>query len=270
MSKRKNPLSAIYMVLVFTFLYAPIAVLIVNSFNQSKSRTVWTGFTLDWYAKLFHNTTIIKSLGTTFIVAIAASVIATVLSTLAAIGIYSMKRRTRKVIMDVTYMPILNPEIVTGVSLMLLFVFVGVEFGYLTLILAHVTFCVPYVILNVMPKLRQMDMSLCDAARDLGASGSQVFGKVILPELMPGIVTGFLMSLTYSIDDFVISYFTYGADSQTLSITIYAMTRRKVSPEINALSAIIFLVILTVLIIMNIDDSRKAKKAKKAQRRISA
>lgn len=261
--KKKNPLSAIYLVLVFIFLYAPIAVLIVNSFNKSKSRTVWTGFTLDWYSKLFHNTTILKSLTTTFIVAIAASVIATVLGTIAAIGIFNMKKGTRRLIMNVTYMPILNPEIVTGVSLMLLFVFAGIEFGYLTLILAHVTFCVPYVILNVMPKLRQMDMSLCDAARDLGCNSSKVFSKVIIPQIMPGILTGFLMSITYSIDDFVISYFTYGASSQTLSITIYAMTRRKVSPEINALSAIIFLVILTVLVIMNIDDSRKAKKLRK-------
>lgn len=260
MIKKRSPLKVLYITILFTFLYAPIAVLIVNSFNSSKSRTVWTGFTLDWYRKLFHNTTIIKSLGTTLIVAFAASVIATVLGTLASVGIYSMRKRTRKIIMDITYMPILNPEIVTGVSLMLLFVFVGVEMGYLTLILAHVTFCIPYVILSVMPKLRQMDMSLCDAARDLGASETQVFGKVVIPEIMPGILSGFLMSITYSIDDFVISYFTYGADSQTLSITIYAMTRRKVSPEINALSTIIFLVILAVLVLMNVHDSRKAKK----------
>lgn len=263
MTRKRNPVKNVYMTLIFTFLYAPIAVLIVNSFNRSKSRTVWTGFTFDWYVKLFQNTTIIKSLGTTLIVALCASVVATVLGTFASVGIYAMKKRTRKIIMDVTYMPILNPEIVTGVSLMLLFVSVGIEMGYITLILAHVTFCVPYVILSVMPKLRQMDTALCDAARDLGASEAQVFGKVVIPEIMPGILSGFLMSITYSIDDFVISYFTYGADSQTLSITIYAMTRRKVSPEINALSTIIFLVILAVLVIMNVRDSRKAKKVQR-------
>ena len=163
-------------------------------------------------------------------------------------------------VMNITYMPILNPEIVTGVSLMLLFVFAGIDFGYVTLILAHVCFCTPYVILNVLPKIRQMDMSLCEAAMDLGCNNRQVYGKVIIPEIMPGILTGFLMSLTYSIDDFVISYFTYGAESQTLSITIYAMTRRKVSPEINALSTIIFLVVLTVLLVMNISDIQKHKK----------
>jgi len=189
-----------------------------------------------------------------------ASVLATVLGTAAAIGISGMKKGTRSAIMNITYMPILNPEIVTGVSLMLLFVFAGIDFGYVTLILAHVCFCTPYVILNVLPKIRQMDMSLCEAAMDLGCNQRQVYGKVIIPEIMPGILTGFLMSLTYSIDDFVISYFTYGAESQTLSITIYAMTRRKVSPEINALSTIIFLVVLTILLVMNISDVRKYKK----------
>lgn len=258
--KKRNFFSNAWMVLVFTFLYAPIGVLIAYSFNSSKSRTVWTGFTLDWYKKLFHNEEIIKSLGVTLVVALVASVLATVLGTAAAIGIRNMKKGTRTAIMNVTYMPIINPEIVTGVSLMLLFVFAGIDFGYVTLILAHVCFCTPYVILNVLPKLRQMDMSLCEAAMDLGCSSRQVYGKVIIPEIMPGILTGFLMSLTYSIDDFVISYFTYGAESQTLSITIYAMTRRKVSPEINALSTIIFLVVLTILLVMNISDVQKHKK----------
>lgn len=258
--KKKNFASRAWLALVFTFLYAPIGVLIAYSFNSSKSRTVWTGFTLDWYKKLFHNEEIIKSLGVTLVVALVASVLATVLGTAAAIGISGMKKGTRSAIMNITYMPILNPEIVTGVSLMLLFVFAGIDFGYVTLILAHVCFCTPYVILNVLPKIRQMDMSLCEAAMDLGCNQRQVYGKVIIPEIMPGILTGFLMSLTYSIDDFVISYFTYGAESQTLSITIYAMTRRKVSPEINALSTIIFLVVLTILLVMNINDVRKHKK----------
>lgn len=252
----KKAISRIYIGIVFAFLYIPIIVLIVNSFNASKSRTVWTGFTFDWYKKLFTNTTIINSLLNTLLVALIASVFATILGTAAAIGIYSMKKGFRSTIINITYLPILNPEIVTGVSLMLLFVAMKLDFGYLTLILSHITFCVPYVILNVMPKLRQMNRNVYDAALDLGCNPAQAFFKVVIPEIMPGILTGFLMSITYSIDDFVISYFTYGPTSQTLSITIFSMTRRKVSPEVNALSAIIFVVIFTVLLIMNFRDAR--------------
>ncbi len=257
---KKMTFSRIYTGLIFLFLYIPIGVLIVNSFNASKSRTVWTGFTLDWYSKLFHNETIMTSLLNTLIVALIASVAATILGTAAAIGIYNMNHVARRFIMNITMIPNLNPEIVTGVSLMLLFVFLKMEFGFTTLILSHITFCVPYVILNVMPKLRQMNRSLCEAAMDLGCNQMQVFRKVIVPEIMPGILSGFLMSLTYSIDDFVISYFTYGASSQTLSITIFSMTRRKVSPEVNALSAIIFVVVLAILLIMNIIDIKKHEK----------
>ena len=263
--------SRFYTVLVFAFLYIPILVLIFNSFNASKSRTVWTGFTLDWYKKLFSNETILSSLCNTLLVAAVASVVATILGTLASLGIFGMKKLTKTILLDITYLPMLNPEIVTGVSLMLLFVSVNMEFGYLTLILSHITFCVPYVILNVLPKLRQMDRYLVDAAMDLGCDRFQAFFKVILPEIMPGVVAGFLMSLTYSIDDFVISYFTYGPASQTLSITIFSMTRRKVSPEINALSAIIFVVVLTVLLISNYSgllgkqDNKKQKTLKKEE-----
>ncbi|MBR6916795.1 MAG: ABC transporter permease [Clostridia bacterium] len=255
-------INRIYMAIVFFFLYSPIAVMAVFSFNASKSRTVWTGFTLDWYSKLFHNETIINSLGVTMIVALIASIISTILGTAAAIGIFNMKKKTRGIVMYFTYLPLMNPEIVTGVSLMPLFVFTGIDMGFATLTLAHISFCVPYVILNVLPKLRQMDMSLCEAAQDLGCTQRGVFGKVILPEIMPGVLTGFLMSITYSIDDFVISYFTHGAESQNLSVTIYSMTRKKVSPEINALSTIIFLVVLTILLAMNITDSKRQKKLK--------
>jgi len=258
--KKRFSFTKIYTALVFAFLYIPIFVLIANSFNASKSRTVWTGFTLDWYSKLIHNETILSSLLNTLIVALAASVAATILGTAAAIGIYNMRTLSRRIVMNVSNLPLLNPEIVTGVSLMLLFKFMQMEFGYVTLILAHVSFCVPYVILNVMPKLRQMDRNLCEAAQDLGCNQWQVFRKVVIPEILPGIITGFLMSVTYSIDDFVISYFTYGATSQTLSITIYSMTRRKVSPEVNALSAIIFVVVLAVLLVVNIADIRRHKK----------
>ncbi|MCR5262834.1 MAG: ABC transporter permease [Clostridiales bacterium] len=266
----RKAVQRVYTILVMAFLYIPIAVLIVNSFNSSKSRTVWTGFTLDWYKRLFTNETIRSSLGNTILVALIASVIATVIGTLAAIGIYSMKSWAKALVINITYLPMLNPDIITGVSLMLLFVSMNVSFGYATLIMSHITFCIPYVILNVLPKLRQMNRYLYEAALDLGCSPVQAFTKVVIPEILPGILTGFLMSLTYSIDDFVVSYFTYGPTSQTLSITIYSMTRRKVSPEINALSAIIFVVVLTVLLIVNFAgnrDERREKQRERAKRR---
>ncbi len=257
-------LGKIYLALVLLFLYVPIFVLIVFSFNESKSSSVFSGFTLDWYKRLFNNRIIISSLVNTIIIAVAASIISTILGTLAAIGINSMRRVPRTVVMNVTNMPIINPEIVTGVSLMLLFSFFAarmtLEFGFVTLLIAHITFDVPYVILSVMPKFRQMDPHLYEAAQDLGCSPFRAFRKVVLPEIMPGVVSGFLMSFTYSLDDFVISYFTTGSTSQTLPITIYSMTRRKVSPEINALSTLIFLVVVVVLLVRNILESRAAKK----------
>ena len=186
---------------------------------------------------------------------------------MAAIGIYSMRKVPRSVLINITYLPIMNPEIVTGVSLMLLFVSCKINLGYITLILAHMSFCLSYVILNVLPKLRQMDRHLYEAAMDLGCSPRQAFFRVVIPEIMPGIISGFLMSFTYSIDDFVISYFTYGPTSQTLSITIFSMTRRKVSPEVNALSAIIFVVVLAVLLIVNFAGSRDERREKQLERR---
>ena len=267
-------LSKTYVGVVMAFLYAPIAVLIVFSFNQSKSRGAWTGFTTGWYEKLFTNQIIIQSLVNTLVIAVVSSIVATVLGTMAAIGIANMKKWQRSLVMNVTYMPIINPEIVTGVSLMLLFVWVKamgveIEFGFLTLILAHITFNVPYVILNVMPKLRQLDASLYEAAQDLGCNPRQAFFKVVLPEIMPGIVSGFLMSFTYSLDDFIISYFVAGPTAQTLPITIYSMTRRKVSPEINALSAIIFVVVLAVLLAVNLHDARRERESRmKARERV--
>lgn len=257
-------LSKLYVALVLMFLYVPIFVLIVFSFNESKSRSVFSGFTLEWYERLFHNDIIISSLVNTIIIAILASIISTILGTLAAIGINSMKKVPKAVVMNITNMPVINPEIVTGVSMMLLFVFFAarmqVEFGFVTLLIAHITFDVPYVILNIMPKFKQMDPHLFEAAQDLGCSPFMAFRKVILPEIMPGIVSGFLMAFTYSLDDFVISYFTSGSTSQTLPITIYSMTRRKVSPEINALSTLIFLTVVIILIVKNIIETRAAKK----------
>ena len=257
-------LSKLYVALVLMFLYVPIFVLIVFSFNESKSRSVFSGFTLEWYERLFNNEIIISSLINTIIIAILASIISTILGTLAAIGINSMKKVPKAVVMNITNMPVINPEIVTGVSMMLLFVFFAarmhVEFGFVTLLIAHITFDVPYVILNIMPKFKQMDPHLFEAAQDLGCSPFMAFRKVILPEIMPGIVRGFLMAFTYSLDDFVISYFTSGSTSQTLPITIYSMTRRKVSPEINALSTLIFLTVVIILIVKNIIETRAAKK----------
>lgn len=257
-------LGKIYLALVLLFLYVPIFVLIVFSFNESKSSSVFSGFTLDWYKRLFNNRIIISSLVNTIIIAVAASIISTILGTLAAIGINSMRRVPRTVVMNVTNMPIINPEIVTGVSLMLLFSFFAarmtLEFGFVTLLIAHITFDVPYVILSVMPKFRQMDPHIYEAAQDLGCGPFKAFRKVVLPEIMPGVVSGFLMSFTYSLDDFVISYFTTGSTSQTLPITIYSMTRRKVSPEINALSTLIFLVVFVVLIVKNVIEGKTARK----------
>ena len=249
--------SKIYLGAVFAFLYIPIAVLIFFSFNKSKSRNLFTGFTLDWYKQLFQNEMILRSLGVTLLVAAIASVCATVLGTAAAIGIQSMKRWPRFAVMNVTYVPVINPEIVTGVSMLLLFTsiryFLNFDMGFGTLLIAHITFNVPYVILSVNPKLRQLDRSQYEAAMDLGCTPVRAFFKVVIPQIMPGITTGFLMALTYSIDDFVISYFTSGT-SQTLSIAIYSMTRRKVSPEINALSTIIFMAVLLILLVMNFKD----------------
>jgi spermidine/putrescine transport system permease protein len=277
--KRHRHLCRTYIGLVMTFLYAPIAVLIVFSFNQSKSRALWTGFTLEWYQRMFTNKVILSSLGNTLIIAVVSSIFATLIGTLAAIGVNAMGRRLKSLVLNLTYVPVINPEIVTGVSLMLLFVawqgawrtvnhwldglglalrLPELQFGLFTLILAHITFSIPYVILNVIPKLRQMDKNIYDAALDLGCPPTQAFIRVVIPEIMPGIVSGFLMAFTFSLDDFMISYFVSGPSFSTLPITIYAMTRKKVSPEINALSTVVFLVVLGALTLSNYVNSRRA------------
>lgn len=260
-------ISKVYMALVLLFLYLPIFVLIVYSFNTTKSRTVFEGFTFDWYVRLFQNELILTSLRNTLIISVCAAVISTILGTAAAIGINNMRKFPKAVIMNINNIPIINPEIVTGVSLMLLFVFfsarMNFSFGFGTLLIAHITFDVPYVVLNVMPKFRQMNPNLYEAAQDLGCNSAMAFFKVVLPEIMPGIVSGFLMSFTFSLDDFIISYFTSGATSQTLPITIYSMTRRKVSPEINALSTIIFVIVVAVLIVKNVVENKAAKEEAK-------
>lgn len=268
MNKTKNSLSSnLYIFTVMAFLYLPILVMIVYSFNKSKSRGAWTGFTTKWYADLLQNESILTALANTLIVAVVSSIVATLLGTAAAIGIRAMKKRSRDLVMNFTYLPVMSPEIVMGVSLMLLFVLFRVDFSLFTVIIAHITFNVPYVILSVMPKLRQMDQHLYEAAMDLGCTPFQAFMKVMLPEIMPGIVTGFLIAFTFSLDDFNISYFVSGERAQTLPVLIYSMTRKRVSPEINALSAIIFVVVLAVLILTNVNDARKEKRLQKGGRR---
>ena len=255
-----------YWLLILAFLYMPIFVMIAFSFNQSKSRTVWTGFTLKWYVELFKNEAIIKAFITTLFVAIVAATIATVLGTIAAVGIDAMKNWEKSLVMNISYMPVVNPDIITGISLLLLFnVFRGwfdFDFGMGTLLISHITFNVPYVILSVMPKLKQMDYRLYEAALDLGCNPSQAFFKVVVPEILPGIISGFLMALTFSIDDFIISYFNSG-HAQTLPVAIYAMARRRVSPEMYALSTIMFLVIIAVLLIVNFKSIKDEKKVKR-------
>ena len=262
--------SRLYVCLIFLFLYAPILVLIVFSFNDTEtaSRTVWSGFSLKWYQRLFEDRLILEALRNTLLIAVIAALGSTVLGTMAAIGINSMKKLPRRIMMNVTNFPMVNPEIVTGVSLMLLFVFAvglfgGRSLGMGSLIAAHITFCLPYVILSVLPKLRQMDPNLYEAAQDLGCPPVRAFFRVVLPEIAPGIVTGAIMAFTLSIDDFVISYFTSGT-TQTLPIYIYSMTRRRISPEINALSTVLFAAVLVLLVIVNVrqakDRPRKREK----------
>lgn len=261
----------IYTFLIFLFLYAPILVLIVFSFNDTEtaSRTVFSGFSLKWYQKLFEDRLILEALRNTLIIAVAAAAVSTVLGTVAAIGINSMKRLPKRVMMNITNFPMVNPEIVTGVSLMLLFVaavswFGGRSLGMASIIAAHITFCLPYVILSVLPKLRQMDSALYEAAQDLGCPPVKAFFKVVLPEIMPGIVTGMIMAFTLSIDDFVISYFTSGT-TQTLPIYIYSMTRKRVSPEINALSTVLFVVVMALLIVVNTRTAKVNRQMKEME-----
>lgn len=257
---------------MFLFLYAPILVLIVFSFNDTEtaSRTVWSGFSLKWYQKLFEDRLILEALRNTLIIAVAAAAASTVLGTMAAIGINSMKRLPKRIMMNITNFPMVNPEIVTGVSMMLLFVFAvglfgGRSLGMASIIAAHITFCLPYVILQVLPKLRQMDESLFEAAQDLGCPPAKAFFKVVLPEIMPGVVTGMIMAFTLSIDDFVISYFTSGT-TQTLPIYIYSMTRKRVSPEINALSTVLFAAVMALLIVVNVRTAKARGQAKEGRR----
>ena len=282
MKKERRIASRLFMALVFLFLYAPIVLLIIFSFNSGNSSVVWQGFSLKWYSELFQDRLIMQSVYTTLLVSALATAIATVAGTFAAIGFYNMGRRLRRPLMTVNDIPMMNADIVTGVSLCLFFVaafgmwngFVDwmevnyrltaprLYLGFGTLLLAHVSFNIPYVILNVMPKLRQMDKHLIDAAQDLGCTWMQAFWKVAIPEIKPGIISGALIAFTMSIDDFVISYFTAGSSTSTLAMAIYGMTKKRVSPEINAISTLLFVTVLVLLIVVNVREARAEKSLK--------
>lgn len=284
MKTRTSPLSRLFMALVFLFLYAPIFVLIAFSFNDSKSRTVWQGFTFRWYAELFQDRAIMSAISTTLLVSLIATLAATVLGLFAAVGFYNMRKRWRTPLMTINNIPMTNADIVTGVSLCLLFVAffaawqpvaawlngaqgfitlpVKLHMGFGTLLIAHITFDIPYVILSIMPKLRQMDKNLVDAAQDLGCTWMQAFWKVVLPEIKPGVVSGMLIAFTMSVDDFVISYFTAGSSASTLAMVVYGMTKKRISPKINAISTLLFITVLILLVIVNLREARQEKALK--------
>lgn len=246
-----------YLFLLFAFLYAPIIVLALYSFNSSRSRGTWGGFTLDWYIRMFQDRQILTSLYYSLVIGIIASVVATIIGTMAAFGINNMKTLPRTAVMNLTYLPVLNPDIVTGISFMLLFIFIRLKLGFFTLLLSHITFNIPYVILSVLPRIKQLDKNMYEAALDLGATPAKAFRKVVLPEIMPGVITGLLLAFTLSLDDFVVSFFNTGSGVSTLSITIYSMARRGINPKINALSTLMFVSVLTLLVIINLMMSRQ-------------
>ena len=252
-------LRKIYVALIFLFLYAPIVTLIVLSFNASKSRAKWGGFTFKWYIELFQNESIMQALSNTILLAVLSAVIATIIGTVAAIAINKMNRTGRTFWMGVTNIPMLNAEIVTGISLMLLFITVGMRFGFMTILLSHITFNIPYVILSVMPRLKQLNASTYEAALDLGAPPLKAFFKVVLPDLAPGIFSGLLMAFTMSLDDFIITHFTKGPGVDTLSTKIYSEVRKGIKPEMYALSTLIFVSVLILLLLVNRTPKDKSK-----------
>ena len=240
-----------YLALVLDFLYVPIVVLIVQSFNAGKSRAKWEGFSLRWYEELFRDPDIIKSLLITLSIALLAALFATIIGTLAAIGIHAMRKRPQSIMLTLNNIPMTMPDIVTGISLMLLFIFTQVERGFVTMLLAHITFDIPYVILSVMPKLQQMNKHTYEAALDLGATPGYALFHVILPEIVPGVVTGAMLAFTLSLDDFTISYFTTSPLVQNLSTLIYSQARKGIKPTMNALSALMFIALLILLLLVN-------------------
>ena len=252
----------IYLGLILFLMYAPIVTLIVLSFNASKSRAKWGGFTLHWYSSLFQDKAIMAALYNTLLIALVSAILATIIGTAASIGINAMKSKSKTIMMGITNIPILNSEIVTGISLMLLFIACRVTLGFSTILLAHITFCIPYVILSVMPKLKQTNKSTYEAAQDLGAGPIYAFFKVVFPEIWPGVVSGFLMAFTMSLDDFIITHFTKGPGVDTLSTKIYAEVRKGIRPEMYALSTLLFVSVLVLMICVNASpkESKDVKK----------
>lgn len=259
-SKKGGFFRGLYLTLMLLFLYAPILVLMVFSFNESKSMGRWTGFSLRWYEALFTDTTILNALWVSVSVAVLSAAIATVIGTFAAIGIHSMKKTPRAVVENVSQLPMVNPDLVTGISFMMLFGLIGLRDGYTRMLIAHVTFNLPYVIFSVMPKLRQSSNMLFEAALDLGCTPWMALRKVVIPDIMPGIVSGFILAFTLSLDDFVVSWFATDG-IQNLSIYIYSAARRGISPKINALSTILFVAVVTLLLIVNLKSIREEREA---------
>ena len=235
---------------MYLFLYAPIISLAVFSFNDAKSMAKWSGFSLRWYQELFQNERILDALYYTILIALLAAAISTIVGTITAIGIHKMRQgKVRGLLLNINYLPVLNPDIVTGVALMSLYVFIKLEFGFTTMLLSHIVFDIPYVILSVLPKLKQLPANIEDAAMDLGATPWYALRKVVLPQIKPGIISGMLIAFTMSIDDFVISFFTTGNGVTNLAIEVYSMTRRGLTPEINALSTLMFVAVLILLLL---------------------
>ena len=247
----KSAIQKIYLGLILLLLYAPIGTLIVLSFNSSKTRSKWGGFSLKWYTSLFENADIMNALYTTLIIALLSALIATLIGTAAAIGMQALNNKLRTTMMAITNIPMLNADIVTGISLMLLFLSFGIRFGFGTILLSHITFNIPYVILSVMPRMRNLNPHTYEAALDLGASPVYAFFKVTFPDLLPGILSGFLMAFTMSLDDFIITHFTKGAGIDTLSTKIYTEVRKGIKPEMYALSTLIFVTVLLLLAFIN-------------------
>lgn len=269
-----KPIAKVYTAIIFLFLFAPIAILLVFSFNSGNSLSVFSGFSLYWYKELFQDSNTLEALRNTLVLALCAAILSTVLGTAASVGMNKLRSKYMRAAMNtVTNLPMVNPEIITGISLMLMFVFVGQMMGlstslnFGTILIAHVTFCLPFVILQVLPKLRQMDPALPEAAMDLGCPPLKAFLKVELPEIFPGILTGFIMAFTLSLDDFVISYFTTGNGFETLPIRIYSMTKKTVTPKMYALATLIFFVIMILLLLSNLSDRDDKDPARPRARR---
>ncbi|NLW52715.1 MAG: ABC transporter permease [Tissierellia bacterium] len=250
----------VYMFLVFAFLYAPIIVLMVFSFNESRTRGNWTGFSFKWYIELLSDRQVLEALYNTLTIAVVATIVSTIVGTLAAVGFMEYSKNKRKILLSINEIPVLNPDIVIGIGLMVLFTALNIEFGMLTLIIAHIVFTTPYVVLSVLPKLKMMDRNLSEAAMDLGATPMQTLFKVIIPEIKQGIIAGAMMAFTLSIDDFVISFFTKGKGLNTISTTVFSMARRGINPTINALSTIMFAVTLILLVIVYLKTDNKENK----------